>query len=297
MDTRKYEVIIKAAECGNLTRAGEAFGYTQSGVSHMIKGVEDEFGFRIFLRGRSGVSLTPEGARVVPILREIAHWNESLGQTVSAINGLISGVLRIGSFTSIAIHWLPMIIRRFQQDYPNISIDITEGGIHSLESALEEGTVDLTFMSVQPGREFDRIILKKDPFLAILPKGHPMEGEKSFPLEAFNGQDFILVTHGFDYDTNRLLKEYSITPVIKFTSHDDHTVFSMVENGLGLSILPELVMRSYAGRGVALPLEPEVCRELGLCLPSFSEASPACRRFIEYAKKMIAPDGSIRPFS
>ena len=100
MDTRKYEVIIKAAECGNLTKAGESFGYTQSGVSHMIKGVEEEFGFRIFMRGRDGVSLTTEGERVLPFLREIAKWNESLGQTVSAINGLIRGQLRIGSFTS-----------------------------------------------------------------------------------------------------------------------------------------------------------------------------------------------------
>ncbi|MFR5880435.1 MAG: LysR family transcriptional regulator, partial [Cloacibacillus evryensis] len=89
MDIRKYEVIIKAAECGNLTKAGESFGYTQSGVSHMIKSVEEEFGFRIFLRGRDGVSLTPDGERVIPALREIVKWNESLGQTVSAINGLI----------------------------------------------------------------------------------------------------------------------------------------------------------------------------------------------------------------
>ena len=71
MDTRKYEVIIKAAECGNLTKAGESFGYTQSGVSHMIKGVEEEFGFRIFMRGRDGVSLTTEGERVLPFLREV----------------------------------------------------------------------------------------------------------------------------------------------------------------------------------------------------------------------------------
>ena len=62
MDARKYEVIIKAAECGNLTRAGEDFGYTQSGVSHMIKAVETEFGFRLFLRGRGGVALTEEAA-------------------------------------------------------------------------------------------------------------------------------------------------------------------------------------------------------------------------------------------
>ena len=152
--------------------------FDQSGASHMIKSVEEDFGFRIFLRGRDGVSLTPDGERVIPALREIVKWNESLGQTVSAINGLIRGQLRIGSFTSIDIHWLPKIIRRFQENYPNISIDITEGGISALESALEEGAVDLTFMSVQPGRSFDRILLRKAPFLAILT---PDGGREKFP--------------------------------------------------------------------------------------------------------------------
>lgn len=296
MDTRKYEVIIKAAQCGNLTLAGESFGYTQSGVSHMVKGVEEEFGFRIFFRGRDGVKLTADGEEILPLLREITRWNESLGQTVSAINGLIRGTLRIGSFGSIAALWLPKIIGRFQNDYPNIKIDIMEGGIGGLERALDEGAVDLSLMSVQPGRTFDRILLKKDPFLAILPAGHPMTRENRVPLEAFNGEDFILVTHGFDYDTNRILQQYSLTPHIKFTSHDDHTVFSMVENGLGISILPELVMMGYGDRAITRPLEPEVSRDLAICLPSIQEASPACRRFIEYLKKMVMSDGSIRDF-
>ncbi len=287
MDIRKYEVIIKAADCGNLTKAGEAYGYTQSGVSHMIKSVEDEFGFRIFLRGRDGVALSPEGEKVLPCLREMAKWNEQLGQTVSAINGLISGTLRVGAFTSISFYWLPQIIKRFQQDFPNIKIEITEGGISSLESLLEDGAVDITFMSVQPERNYDRYVLKKDPFLAILPSDHPMAGAESFPLEMFNDADFILLTRGFDYDTNRILKKYSLHPNIKFTSHDDHTVFSMVVNGLGISILPELVMQAYRGRAAMLPLSPPVHRTLAMCVRSFDEVSPACRRFIEYTKHIL----------
>lgn len=293
MDIRKYEVIIKAAECGNLTKAGEAFGYTQSGVSHMIKGVEEEFGFRLFLRSRDGVTLSSDGERVLPCLREIAKWNEQLGQTVSSIKGVLSGTLRIGAFTSISFYWLPQIIKRFQRDHPNINVEITEGGIGRLEAMLDEGSVDITFMSAQPGRLYDRYILKKDPFLAILPLDHPMAAAKSFPLEMFNGSDFILLTRGFDYDTNRILQKYSLTPNIKFTSHDDHTVFSMVMNGLGISILPELVMQAYRGRAAMVPLEPAVCRDLAMCVRSFDEVSPACRRFMDYAKAMVAPDGSI----
>ena len=68
----------------------------------------------------------------------------------------------------------------------------------------------------------------------------------------------------------------------------------MVENGLRASILPELVMRGWSGRAVTLPLKPGVTRELAICLPSFAEASPACKRFVTYVKKMVARDGSVR---
>ncbi|WP_279011435.1 LysR family transcriptional regulator, partial [Synergistes jonesii] len=136
MDIRKYEVIIKAAECRNLTKAGEFFGYTQSGVSHMIKVVEEELGFRVLSRSRSGVSLTPEGERIIPVLREIARWNENLVQIAADINGLVCGNLRVGVFSSVAIHWLPRILRDFQADYPHISIDIIEGGSEDMRDKL-----------------------------------------------------------------------------------------------------------------------------------------------------------------
>lgn len=294
MDARKYEVIIKTAECGSLTKAGEYFGYTQSGVSHMIKAVETEFDFRIFLRGRDGAKLTDEGSRVLPCMREMVKWNERLMQTVGAINGLIAGTLRIGSFSSIAVHWLPQIIKRFQNDYPDIKIEITEGGTDALEAALEEGTADLAFMTCQPGRGFERYVLCSDPFLAILPPEHPLASRGEFPLEAFNGEDFVIVTHSYDYAASHILEEHSLTPRIKFTSRDERTIYSMVENGLGVSILPSLIMQGWAGRAVALPLKPRVTRELAICLPSFAEASPACRRFVAYVKKMVARDGSVR---
>lgn len=293
MDARKYEVIIKAAECGNLTRAGKDFGYTQSGVSHMIKAVETEFGFRIFLRGRGGATLTDAGSRVLPYLREIVKWNERLTQTVGSLNGLITGTLRIGSFLSIATHLLPQIIKRFQNDYPDIKIEITEDGTDALEAALEDGTADLALMACQPGRNFEHYALYSDPFLAILPPDHPLASRSEFPLEAFNGEDFVIVTHSYDYAASRILEEHSLTPHIKFTSRDERTIYSMVENGLGVSILPELVMRGWVGRAVTLPLKPSVTRELAICLPSFAEASPACKRFIAYVKKMVARDGSV----
>ena len=280
MDIRKYEVIIKAAECRNLTKAGEFFGYTQSGVSHMIKVVEEELGFRVLNRSRSGVSLTPEGERIIPVLREIARWNENLVQIAADINGLVCGNLRVGVFSSVAIHWLPRILRDFQADYPHISIDIIEGGSEDMRDKLSNGEIDLALMSIQPNFGFEAQVLKVDSFFAVLPHEHPLAKKAHFPLEAFNGSEFILV-------------EYSLEPNIKFTSNNEHAVVSMIESGLGVSILPELVVRSYHENVSVLPLSPEVSRKLGICVTSFDELSPACRRFCRYVRKTVAPDGAM----
>ncbi len=294
MDVRKYDVILRAAELGNLTKAGEDFGYTQSAVSHMIKAVESEFGFRVFLRGHDGVSLTEEGRRIMPQLREIVKWNERLTQTVSSLNGLISGTLRVGSFISTAIHWLPQILKRFREDYPNINIEITEDGTDMLEAAIEEGRVDLAIMAFRPGQSFEHHVLYIDHFMAILPPEHPMASRPVFPVDAFNGEDFVTVTNSYDYMTSTILEEYSLKPRIIFSSRDERTVFSMVGNGLGVSILPEMVMRGWSGNAVARPLQPEITRELSICMPSFREASPACKHFVGYLKKMVSKDGSVK---
>lgn len=293
MDIRKYEVIIKAAECRNLTKAGEFFGYTQSGVSHMIKVVEEELGFRVLNRSRSGVSLTPEGERIIPVLREIARWNENLVQIAADINGLVCGNLRVGVFSSVAIHWLPRILRDFQADYPHISIDIIEGGSEDMRDKLSNGEIDLALMSIQPNFGFEAQVLKVDSFFAVLPHEHPLAKKAHFPLEAFNGSEFILVKRGYDDDIYKILAEYSLAPNIKFTSNNEHAVVSMIESGLGVSILPELVVRSYHENVSVLPLSPEVSRKLGICVTSFDELSPACRRFCRYVRKTVAPDGAM----
>lgn len=293
MDVKKYEVIIKTVEYGNLTKAGEFFGYTQSGVSHMIKVVEEELGFRVLNRSRSGVSPTPEGERIIPALREIARWNENLVQIIADINGLACGKLRVGVFSSVAIHWLPRIIRNFQADYPHIGIDIIEGGSEDLRDKLSNGEIDLALMSIQPNFGFEAQVLKVDPFFAVLPQKHPLAKKANFPLEEFNGLEFILVKRGYDDDIYKILADYSLKPNIKFTSNNEHAVVSMIESGLGVSILPELIVRSYSEKVSVLPLYPEVSRKLGICVRSFDELSPACRRFCRYVRKTVAPDGAM----
>ena len=124
MDTKKYEVFEKIVELSSLTRAAEEMGLTQSGVSHILAGLEEEFGFPLLRRSRVGARLTPEGERLMPFLRDILRSQEQLEQTAAELRGLSAGTVRVATFTSVAVHWLPGMMQEFQAQYPRVEFKL-----------------------------------------------------------------------------------------------------------------------------------------------------------------------------
>ena len=170
----KYETLAKVVELGSLTRAAEALGCTQSAVSHAINGLEKEFGFAVLTRSRAGVHLTADGERIMPSIRGMLNYEEQLKQTVSAIRGLDFGTVRIGAFTSVAVHWLPGVIKEFQRDYPNVDIKLLNGDYHDVEQWIMEGSVDLGFVHVPAGLSCECVPLMEDRLLAIFDASEEM---------------------------------------------------------------------------------------------------------------------------
>jgi DNA-binding transcriptional LysR family regulator len=290
MNIKKYEVFLKIAELGTFTKVGEVMGYTQSGISHIVKSLEAEMGFPLFQRASKGIILNDNGKRLLPLVRNVLLWSEQLQQTISSINGLVTGSIGIGTFSSISIHWLPKIIKEFQRDYPQIHISLYEGGIQEIDDWLMQGVVDIAFFSRQSHHFFEWIALKEDPLLAVLPMDYPFPDKQYFPVENFNGAPFIISTAGFDYDIHRVLEQSNITAEVKFSSKDDDAIISMVEHGLGITILPELILGCRTHNVKALKLEPEFFRSLGIALPSMDDISPAAKKFLEYAKLILKRD-------
>ena len=127
MNLEKYRTLMTVLDCGSLSRAAEELGKTQSAVSHSIDSLERELGFVLLKRSRAGLRLTGEGERLLPAVRSLLAAAEQLGQTVSSIRGLESGTVRIGAFTSVAVHWLPPILKEFQHDFPKVDFRLLNG--------------------------------------------------------------------------------------------------------------------------------------------------------------------------
>lgn len=287
MDISKYALFADVADTGNFTKSGERMGYTQPGVSHILKAMEAEFGFPLFVRTKQGVVPTHNAKEILPLVRQLLSVNEQLEQTISSLNGLTTGHLTIASFASIGRSWLPAVIHSYQQSFPGIEIELLEGGTDDIINWVENSRADFGLLSKWNVDSLEWIPLYKDPLMAILPKDMDMGGKTAFPIKDMANQPFVISAEGVDYDIHQVLKETGIEPDIRFSSMDDHVVISMVANNLGISILPNLVIGNARAQIQALPLEPDFSRELGIGIKSFSSLTPAAQQFITSIQEQI----------
>ena len=182
MNLSKYQVLAAVVEQGSLTLAARDLGCTQSAVSHSIDSLEKELGFQLLKRGRAGVSLTAEGERIMPAGRSLLSSAEQLGQMAASIRGLDAGTVRIGAFTSVAVHWLPGVLKEFQADYPKVEFRLLNGDYHDVEQWLADGSIDIGFVTVPCTLSCECIPLMEDRLLAILPRNSRFASYPKFPL-------------------------------------------------------------------------------------------------------------------
>ena len=201
---------------------------------------------------------------------------------VDELNGLQSGLIRIGTFSSVATHWLPNIIREFQKDYPNIDYELLLGDYTEIEEWIAEGRVDCGFLRLPARGDFETIFLEEDQLLAILPEHHPLAELEKIPVSALCGEPFLLLEKGANAEVSEIFERSGLTPNVRFTTWDDYAIMSMVESGLGISILPELILRRVPYRIAAKELEVPAYRNIGLALRNRKTTSLAVKRFLEY---------------
>ena len=280
MEINKYALFADVAETKNFTKSGERMGYTQPGVSHVLKTLESELGFPLFLRTKKGIGLAPNAEALLPMVRQLLSINEQLDQTIADFNGLKTGHLTIASFASISRNWLPAIIHTFQEEYPGIEIELMEGGTDEIVGWVENHRADFGLISKRHTNSLEWISLYEDPLVAILPKSSKKRTEAAYPIKNMEEKPFIISAEGTDYDIHYAIKKSGIHPNACFSSKDDLAIVTMVANKLGLSILPKLVVSHSEDLVDVLPLEPYCSRELGIAMCSRKSLAPAAARFI-----------------
>lgn len=285
MNISKYLAFVKTVEYGSFTKAAEILNYSQLDISRMINDLEQDWNITLLERGKSGVRLTSDGTRLLPYVKSVCDEYDKLKMQIDELNGLQSELIRIGTFSSVATHWLPNIIKNFQADYPNIEYELLHGDYSEIEAWIAEGRVDCGFLRLPTKSDFETILLKKDSLLAVIPDHHPLADYDQFPITAFENQSFMMLEKGDNYEITELLDQYHIKPDIRFTTWDDYAVMSMVENGLGISILPELILKRIPYHIVTKPINVPAYRNIRLAYRNRKLLSLAAEKFVWYCER------------
>ena len=284
MDTniQKYMSFVTTVEYGSFSKAAEILNYSQSGISRMIADLEKEWNVTLMERNKGGVRLTSDGTKLLPYAKNLITEYEKLQMQVDELNGLQSGLIRIGTFSSVATHWLPNIIKEFQKDYPNIDYELLLGDYTEIEEWILEGRVDCGFLRLPTHPDLETIFLEQDRLMAIIPENHPLADTAKFPVTALCEEPFMLLEKGAKAEVSEIFERCNLTPKVRFTTWDDYAIMSMVEGGLGISILPQLILQRVPYKILAKELDVPAYRNIGLALKSKRNASLAVKRFIDY---------------
>lgn len=296
MDTEKCKIVLTVAEAGSFSAAAEQNGYTPAGISYTVDVVEKELGFSLFARTHGGVKLTRTGEEILPFIKDLVHASDRLERQASKVSDLLWGDVRIGSFSSIAMKFLPTLLEDFRKLYPDVTVRIQEGVQQDLIQMVTSGKADFVICSHQDGVEHQFFPLRKDQMWCVIPKEHPLAAEEAIRPYQLAGEDLIMPAYGEDPDVVDLLERFQVRANIKYSTVETDTAYALMEKGLGIVITNELAMDNKVFRGVPRPFDPPQYIEEGIYVPDLSEASPPARRVIQYICERIAeldPEGAI----
>ena len=298
MSLYSYQVLETVIEQGSFVKAAESLGLTPSAISHIISNLEDEYDVKLLLRGRRGVSLTSAGEKLMPFIREICQDDVRLKQEVDKLHGVDSGIVRIGAFSSVNQNWVPGMLNLFQQEYPNINVQLYQGGYDDIIRWMETLKLDIGFMSETVLSDFKVsddvkfIPLYDDPIVCVAASDALPEYTDSVTLNAIKKENFIMAMTGYDQDARHLLKRYKLNVPTSYHIQDDGSILAMVEAGLGITLMAEMIAENCHRDIRILPLEPAEHRTIGLlvredALPVAERLKQIICRYLEQEKIYI----------
>ena len=290
MDTKKVQALLAAVDLGSLTSAASELGYTQSGLTHMMNSLETELGLTLLLRGKSGVRLSPAGQELLPELRSLADAADALDLAAEQLRQRNCSTLRLGAYSSIARHWVPQIMAEYRKVCPDTQVSLIMDGLVELYSAVRDDQLDCIMTSYDESlaQGFGWIPLWEDELVAVLPESFPLEGDV-MPVERFDESQFLMPSQGADTYILPIFaaSPRKIGPHIITTNLDDESIVSMVEHGLGVSLLSRLVVKGMSYQVKIVPISPKYFRSLGIIVSEKRMHDKNIRRLISCSQSII----------
>lgn len=286
MNLSHIRIFVAVVTTGSFTKAAELLDLTQSGVSHAISSLEKSFETKLLIRERNGIAVTESGEKILYHSKQVLQHMNSISEEAKKFSNFKKGKLRIGSLPSASMTLLPKVLASFQKKYPNVEIVLFEGNAEEIMDWLNNATIDLA-VTTDRNSSFDNIPIIRDPFLAVLPINHPLAKSPQIDIWKIKNEAFIMPKGGCQSLIIEAFAKLDISPNIQYSVQDMNTIFSMVQEGLGWTIVPQKSIPVTTTSVISISINPSIWRDIGIVVPPKSNSSEICQAFISEAKKVF----------
>lgn len=286
----KYLPVIKTAECGSLTKAAHALGYTQPSLGYIINNIEDELGVKLFYRDQRGATLTEAGGELLTIMRQIEGMEDRLRETARTSQ---EELFRVGILPSPATQWIPSILQKFYESYPDVTVKLVHQTYYSDgEAGIRKHDLECSFFSGKCPVGMESVSLYEDPyFLVVGAKSSLADLEEVSVWDVVGKHEFIPNNESVDKSSPicHVYEEASQHDLLEFHPQENQTVLALVEQGLGVTLLPGMALIDLLpNRAVkAIPLKEKFIREVSLLCPSKTERSYLTSAFLRLTQQVV----------
>lgn len=282
----KYEMILSVYHTHSISVTAEKYNYTQSAISQAIKSFEKELGLPLFKRTKNGMLPISNTEEIIRELRTICDAENRIADIASNLTSLKNGYIHIGTIKSIAYNWLPSMVKNFSKKYPNIHFKISMGSSSQLHDKLDQNEVDCIFVSnylLPDNLEF--YPMDTDELMLLTSRSHPLADKLKVNLADIKDENYIYSEDGFDYEAGGIFEQNDIHPTVLYQLDDDVAVQKMVSDGMGISVLPKLLLSNPPFDICIRPFTEHYKRTLGVAYLKDSELDPATEAFLDYVKE------------
>lgn len=275
MDTTKIKAFLLAEKYGSFSKVAEAFSYTPSALSHMADSLEEELGVKLFVRNHRGVVLTQAGQQLRGKFEAVLEAETALLSEAEKLSCRQEETLRIGAFSSVALHLLPMILRSFKKENPGVKTSVL------VEDSWQENDLDMIFTdSYCPDAKTAWYPILKEPYVVAAPEGL-MPNKTAITRDELYALPFIQTS-------DEVLDDYfqygKFQETVKLRSIENETAVSMVKEKLGVAVLPALTVQNGPVGVRVLELLPELTRTIGVQYKK-KGLSATAQKFLKHLKK------------
>jgi LysR family hydrogen peroxide-inducible transcriptional activator len=297
MEIHQLRYFVAVADKGSFSRAAAKVRVAQPSLSQQIRKLEAEVGQPLFDRLPRSVVLTEAGRCFIDYARQILASIGDARRCVDELKGEVAGTLAVGAIPTIAPYVLPELVVTFQKHYPEVTLEIVEDVTSGITRRIESGELDIALASTcQQTPTLRRESLGSEPLLALVPEGHPLAKKTLVELDDLKSQRFLLLheVHCLSQQVNHLLESHRLRPEIALAGSQLSTIANMVAASIGVSIVPQLMVKHYGTPGcVSLPFAPPVPeRELNLLYNPLRFQSKAAAAFRQEAAPALSSEKS-----